>query len=130
LQARFELVRGGYPEPVPAFDRVASWNTEVTRRYGADPNFGARLYATYLTAGLGAPTILTDAIHGRAADGLDVLLQIRNLARSLLDEMERFGVATRQDVGIDSLLDRMRAEAMATDSMVVGDLQCGAYCLV
>lgn len=116
--------------PVPTFDRVTSWNTEVTRRYGANPNFGARLYATYLAAGLGAPTILTDAIHGRGADSCDVLLQVRNLARSLVAEMERFGVATRQEVAVDTLLDQMLAEATATNSMVVGHLQCGAYCTV
>ncbi len=114
--------------PVPTFDRVASWNAEVTRRYGANPNFGASLYAVYLTAGLAEPTLLTDAIHGQGADAADVLLQARNLARSLQAEMERFGVATRDEVGIDTVLDRMLAEATATDSIVVGHLQVGAYC--
>ena len=113
--------------PVPTFDRVASWNTEATRRYGANPNLGAYLYAAYLTAGLRAPTILTDAIHGKGVDGANVLVQVRNLARSLLDEMERFGVATRDEVGIDTLLDRMLSEVTTTDSVVVGHLQCGAY---
>ena len=116
--------------PVPTFDRVASWNTEVTRRYGANPTFGGSLYAAYLTAGLSAPIILTDAIHGQGADSADVLIQVRNLARSLLDEMERFGVATRDEIGVDTLLDRMQAEATATNSIVVGHLQCGAYCTV
>lgn len=116
--------------PVPTFDQVASWNTEVTVRYGADPHCGSRLYAAYVMAGLGEPTVVTAAIHGKGAGGVDVLLQIRNLARSLLDEMERFGVATRQDIGIDTLLERMLAEAVATDSTVVGHLQVGAHCLV
>ena len=74
--------------------------------------------------------MLTDAIHGRGAAGADVLLPARNLARSLLDEMERFGVATREGVDIDTLLDRMLAEVTATDSTVVGHLQCCAYCIV
>ena len=116
--------------PVPTFDKVTSWNAEVTRRYGAKPNYGSCLYATYLSAGLGEPTILTGAIHGQGADGADLLVQVRNPARSLLGEMVRFGVATRHEVGIDTLLDRMLAEATATDSIVVGHLQCGAYCIV
>ena len=35
-----------------------------------------------------------------------------------------------QVVGIDTLLDRMLAEARATDSIGVGHLQCCAYCIV
>ncbi len=116
--------------PVPSFDQVASWNAEVTRRYGANPHFGSSLYAVYLTAGLPEPTILTDTIHGQGADAADVLTQVRNLARSLLAEMEDLGVATRDQVGIDTLLDRMLAEATATQSIVVGHLQLGAYCTV
>ena len=116
--------------PVPTFDSVASWNAEVTRRYGANPNFGSSLFAAFLTAGLGEPVMLTDAIHGQGAGSVNVLVQVRNLARSLLSEMERFGVATRDDVSIDTLLDRMLTEAKATNSVVVGHLQCGAYCIV
>jgi hypothetical protein len=59
-----------------------------------------------------------------------VLLQVRNLARSLLDEMERFGTATREDVGIDTVLDRMTAEATLTGSTVVGHLQVGVHARV
>jgi ubiquinone/menaquinone biosynthesis C-methylase UbiE len=116
--------------PVPTFNRLACWNAEVTRRYGANPNLGSSLYAVYLTAGLPEPTLLADAIHGQGADAADVLTQVRNLSRSLLTEMERFGVATSDQVGIDTALDRMMAEATATDSIVVGHLQVGAYCSV
>jgi SAM-dependent methyltransferase len=115
---------------VPTFDQVTSWNTEVSRRYGADPHLGSSLYATFLTAGLREPTILTGAIHGRGAGAVDVLTQVRNLARTLLAEMQSLGVATPEQVGIDTLLDRMLAEATATDSVVVGHLQVGAYCTV
>jgi len=116
--------------PLPTFEQVARWNAEVTRRSGANPHIGSRLYATYLTAGLPEPAVLTSAVHGRGADALDVLTQTRNLTRSLLPEMERLAVTTPDRVGIDSLLDRMLAEATATDSTVVGHLQCGAYCTV
>ena len=55
--------------PVPTFDRLTAWNTEVTRRYGADPHFGSSLYAVYLAAGLARPTPLADAVHGQGAGG-------------------------------------------------------------
>jgi len=115
---------------VPTFEKVAAWNSDVTRRYGANPNFGSCLLGVYLTAGLPEPTILAHAIHGRGAGALDVLTQCRNLARTLLPELERHGVASREEVGIDTLLDRMLTEATQSDSIVVGHLQVGAYCIV
>jgi len=42
----------------------------------------------------------------------------------------RLGVATREEVGIDTLLDRLRDEAVAADGIVVGHLQVGAWCQV
>ena len=50
--------------------------------------------------------------------------------RSLLPEMERLGVATSAQVDLDTLLDRTLAEAVASDSIVVGHLQVGAWCVV
>ena len=116
-----------YP-PVPTFDQLVSWNTEVTRRYGANPNFGSSLQATFITAGLAKPLVLPESIHGQGSDAADVLHQVRNLARSLLVEMERFGVATSDQVGIDTVLDRMMAEVLTANSIVVGHLQVGVYC--
>jgi predicted O-methyltransferase YrrM len=115
--------------PVASYDRIAQWNIDTTRRYGADPHCGSRLVATYLAAGLAAPTVVLDTVHGRGAGALDVLTRIRNLARSLLPEMERHAVATAEDVGIDTLLDRMLAETTQSDSIIVGHLEAGAYCL-
>ena len=113
--------------PVPTFDQLAAWNTEVTRRYGADPSFGSKLYAVFLAVGLAEPVLLADAIHGEGGDAADVVVQVRNLARSLLNEMERFGVATSDQVDIDTAQDRMMAEVKATNSLVVGHLQVGVY---
>jgi SAM-dependent methyltransferase len=116
--------------PLATFDQVKRWNAETTLRYGADPRMGAKLLATFLTAGLPAPTVRVEALSGKGEDGADVLLRARNLTRSLLPEMERRDVATRAEVGIDTLLERMRREAVAADSVVVGHLEVGAWCRI
>jgi SAM-dependent methyltransferase len=116
--------------PVPTFDRLWEWNAETTRRYGADPCMGVKLVAAFVMAGLPTPHVRATALSGKGADSADLLLLARNLTRSLLPEMERLGVATRAEVGIDTLLSRMQAEANATDSVVVGHLQVGAWCVV
>ena len=41
--------------------------------------------------------------------------------------MERLGVSTAADVGIDTLLERMSKEAAATDSIVIGHNQITAW---
>jgi 2-polyprenyl-3-methyl-5-hydroxy-6-metoxy-1,4-benzoquinol methylase len=116
--------------PLATFDRVTRWTAETTRLYGADPHMGAKLLAAFVTAGLPAPRVRVEALSGKGAGSADLLLLARNLARSLLPEMERRGVATRAEVDVDTLFDRMHAEAMATNSVVVWHLQVAAWCRV
>lgn len=113
--------------PLPTFEQVKRWNAETTRRYGADPRMGARLLATFVGAGLPMPTVRVESLSGKGPASTDLLLLARNLTRSLLPEMERQGVASRGDVGLDTLLQRMQREADAADSIVVGHLQVGAW---
>jgi SAM-dependent methyltransferase len=124
-----ELDYGGISSvpPLPTFDQVWHWNAETTRLYGADPRMGVKLLATYVTAGLPMPTVRVDALSGKGAGSADLLLLARNLTRSLLPEMDRLGVASREQVNIETLLDRMQREAVAADSVVVGHLQFGAW---
>jgi hypothetical protein len=74
--------------------------------------------------------VRVEALSGKGADSADLLLLARNLARSLLPEMEQRGVATRAEVDVDTLFDRMHAEAVRMDSVVVGHLQVAAWCRV
>ena len=116
--------------PLPTFDQLWRWNAETTRLYGADPRMGAKLLATFVTAGLPAPTVRVEALSGKGAGSADLLLLARNLTRSLLPEMDRLGVATRAEVKIETLFERMLSEAVAARSVVVGHLQVGAWCRV
>jgi SAM-dependent methyltransferase len=106
--------------PLPTFDQLWRWNAETTQLYGADPRMGAKLLAAFVTAGLPTPTVRVEALSGKGAGSADLLLLARNLTRSLLPEMERRGVATRAEVRLDTLLERMQSEAVAMDSIVVG----------
>ncbi len=116
--------------PLPTFEQLWRWNTDATRLYGADPHMGAKLLATFITAGLPAATVRVEALSGKGAGSADLLLLARNLTRSLLPEMERLGVATRAEVKLETLFERMHNEAVTTDSVVVGHLQVGAWCRV
>jgi SAM-dependent methyltransferase len=116
--------------PLPTFEQIWRWNADTTRLYGADPRMGAKLLAAFITAGFPATTVRVEALSGKGADSASLLLLARNLTRSLLPEMERLGVATRAEVNIETLLERMQSEAVMMDSLVVGHLQVGAWCHV
>jgi len=116
--------------PLAIFDQVWRWNAETTRLYGAKTNMGDRLYAAFVTAGLPAPTLRAESLWGKAAGAADVLLRTRNLIRSLMPEIVRLGVATREEVGLETLLERMEREAAAVAGVVVGPLEVGAWCRV
>jgi SAM-dependent methyltransferase len=116
--------------PLPTFDQLKRWNTETTLLYGADPRMGAKLLAAFLIAGLPTATVRVESLSGKGAGSADLLLLARNLTRSLLPEMERRGVATRAEVRLDTLLERMQSEAVAMDSVVVGHLQVAAWCRI
>lgn len=115
-----------YP-PVPTFDRCYAWGHETLRRYGTETHMGCKLNATFLAAGLAAPAMRLEAVVGGGGARLDVLELVASLVGALLPEMERLGVASAEEVGIDTLLERMCAEAEATASVVVGHYQVGAW---
>jgi hypothetical protein len=52
---------------------------------------------------------------------------IAELARTLLPAMERLGVATAAEVGIETLADRMCGEVAASGGVVVGRSEIGAW---
>ena len=116
--------------PLPTFEQLWRWNADTTRMYGADPLMGAKLLAAFITAELPPATVRVEALSGKGAGSADLLLLARNLTRSLLPEMDRLGVATRGEVKLETLFERMHGEAVTTDSVVVGHLQVGAWCRV
>ena len=53
--------------------------------------------------------------------------QVAQITRTLLPLMERTGVATAEEVGVETLAERMRAEAVALDATVVSPAFIGAW---
>ncbi len=68
-----------------------------------------------------------EALIGGGANSLGLLQLLADLVATLLPEMERLGVATAAEVGVGTLLERMRDEAIATSSVIFGHYQIGAW---
>ena len=62
---------------------------------------------------------------GSASEG--PLFVAAELARTLLPDMERLGVATAVEVGVDTLAERMRNEIAANHSTVARHSEIGAW---
>lgn len=101
---------GVYP-PNPLLQHVLTWMLEAFRRAGLPVRRGLDLYTVFLDAGLPAPHMRGEAtiIAGPDWLGYD---WIAETARSLLPLILKFGLATEEEVGIDTLAERMRDEAL------------------
>ncbi|MEO6890981.1 MAG: class I SAM-dependent methyltransferase [Ktedonobacteraceae bacterium] len=89
------------------YDQAYSWIRETLRHAGLDFQVGMRLYSLFLDAGLPAPQMYSEAVVGAGPNwgGYEVTaLTIRTLLPLIL----KFGIATKQEVDIDTLTSRLQ----------------------
>jgi SAM-dependent methyltransferase len=113
--------------PVPTFDRACQWASATMRRHGTETHMGTKLHGTFVGAGLGSPTMRLEAPVGGTPANLKWLKRFRELIATLLPEMERLGVATAGQVGIETLVERISDEAARTNSVIIGHFSVGAW---
>ena len=94
---------------------------------GADPEMGLKLHATFLAAGLPAPAMRLESIIAGGTTSLDHVHYEMDLVGTLLDEKERLGIATAEELEPETLADRIFAEVAATESVVLGRAEIGAW---
>jgi len=99
--------------PSPLLEQVWSWIMELYRRAEMDLYPGLRLFSLFQDAGLPDPQMHLDAAVGGGVDwpGYEY---IAGLVRTILPRLVEHGVATADEVDIDSLAERLRAETVAS----------------
>jgi SAM-dependent methyltransferase len=114
-----------YPS-MPLHEDVRRWTTPPPGASGPDVEMGPKLYATFLNAGLPAPHLRLDTPigGGRSWPGYAYLART---VRSLLPFMTKVGVATAEEVDIDTLEDRLRAEVLSHDGIQILAAVVGAW---
>jgi SAM-dependent methyltransferase len=90
-------------------ERMWEWILETYRRAGMDLYMGLRLRSVFAQAGLPAPEMHLDAAAGGGPDWPGYEYMAR-LVRTILPLITKFGVATEDEVKIDTLADRLRDE--------------------
>jgi SAM-dependent methyltransferase len=124
-----EPYRGGirsYP-PVVMYDQSWELVSETVRRLGADPEMGLKLHATFIAAGLRAPSLRLESVIAGGASSSDQVHFEMDLVETLLPEIERLGLAAAGDVDAESLPDQVFEEVSATESVILGRTEIGAW---
>lgn len=108
------------------FSRVGSWIIAGFKAGEAETNMGRRLLSTFLRAGLLRPTMIAAS---RVESGPDAFAYtyLTEILRSLLPILERAGLASGQEVAIDTLADRLRQHATANESVTFLPRMVGAW---
>jgi len=102
----------------PLLNQVWAWITDAFRKSGADTEMGLRLREVFLAAGLAEPQLHGDRPIGAGA-GWGGYSHIAGLMESVLPFLEARGIATAEQVGVDSLCDRLRHEVVSQNGVVV-----------
>jgi 2-polyprenyl-3-methyl-5-hydroxy-6-metoxy-1,4-benzoquinol methylase len=112
--------------PGPLFGRCSEWVTRAFGPAGFEIDMGGKLHATFVDAGLGTPQMIAAGRVGGGA-GSPLYDYMAGVVRSLLPMIERFGVATADEVGIETLAERLRQEALASNACIMLPPLVGAW---
>jgi len=121
----FDQLTGKTVPPAPVVDQVRDWMLDGFARAGIQMEMGHTLYQTFKAAGLPAPQMEIDGFIS-GAEGISPAL-FANVVRTLVPQLEALGVATADQVQIDTLEERMRADLAKTGGVMSTPLLIGAW---
>jgi SAM-dependent methyltransferase len=103
--------------PSALLDQLWQWIMQTYRHAGLDLSMGLHLFQLFGEAGLPAPEMHLDAAVGGGPEwaGYDYMA---SLIRILLPRIVQFGIATPEQVGVDTLAERLRAEVVSQQGVV------------
>ncbi|MGI5241921.1 class I SAM-dependent methyltransferase [Dactylosporangium sp. CA-139066] len=99
---------------------------ETFRRAGMQVRMGRQLFGAFLAAGLPAPAMLDEALTGGGPDFAGYAW-LAGVARALAPVMAKTGVADPERLGLDTLAERIRDDAVARNAVVWTPAFVGAY---
>lgn len=113
--------------PAPTYDLCIRRLADVFRLLGTEANMAVRLYQAFVGAGLPTPTMRMQTFIGGGAGAGDFVHAFAELTEPVIPAMERLGVATAAEIGIETLAERMLREVISNDSVIIGRSEIGAW---
>jgi ubiquinone/menaquinone biosynthesis C-methylase UbiE len=127
-----ELVLGTMPAHVPTLPLTAQsfqWVFDTFQRAGMNLTMGLDLYRVFLEAGLPAPRLLVETL-ALAGEDSPLYDYLAHTVRSVLPLAERLGVATADEVQIETLSERLRREVADAHGVFLSPPMVGAWARV
>ena len=112
--------------PTPTSERLWAWMQAVVRGIGLDPATGYHLRNTFLDAGLPEPEMNVCSPVGGGPDYLGYDHAAESL-RSMLPLILKLGIATEEEVSIDTLAQRLRTETVEAGGVINNPDLVGAW---
>jgi ubiquinone/menaquinone biosynthesis C-methylase UbiE len=124
-----EIDHGGVGSipPAPTYDRCCRLVIETLRSHNTEFQMGSKLHATFVSAGLPAPSMRLESLIGGGSQGADCLYLVAELVATLLPKMEQLGIATATEMESGTLAKRMIDEAVERNSVIFGHWQIAAW---
>jgi ubiquinone/menaquinone biosynthesis C-methylase UbiE len=121
-----EMSTGRAVPEIPLYDQCGRWIRTAFRYAGVETEMGSRLYAVYKQAGLPDPRMISGARveGGPQADFYEWLAET---VRTLLPMIVQTGVATKEEIDIDTLAERLREDVVGGRGIVYSPVYVGAW---
>lgn len=100
-----------YP-PSPLWQQTGSWIAQAFERAGAELRMGFKVYGNFLEAGLPAPQLRFEAILAGGQES-PIYEFVAEVVRAMSPMLVKFGIATAEEVDIETLADRLRDETVS-----------------
>lgn len=116
--------------PTPLYDRACRWTDDTTRLCGQSWNFLERAYSVFIGADLPPPTMRMHTFVAGDSNAREWLMAVGDIVESLLPAMVRLGVATAEEVNLETFRDRLLQEVTSNRSVIVGRSEIGIWTTV
>jgi ubiquinone/menaquinone biosynthesis C-methylase UbiE len=123
----YNMAEGAISHPRAAlWERTFDLIMETLRRAGTQMEMGLKMYLALVEAGLPAPEMRAERIVGGGPEysGYGYVAEV---VRSLLPMAEKLGVVSAEEVGIETLHERIRDEVVALGAAVALPSMAGAW---
>ena len=114
----FTITRSYRNPDTPLTSQLSDWIVEVFERSGANVTMGLELYRVFVEAGLPEPTLDAGLLVGAASDWPGYSY-VANSFRSVVPLLEHYGIATAEEVDVETIPQRVREEIVAAKRPVV-----------
>jgi SAM-dependent methyltransferase len=118
-----------WASPQPAlWSQVRAWFLDALEKAGAEARMGPKLHSLFRAAGLSPSRLLMETY---AEGGPDApAWGWANVVAGVAPLMEKLGVATRAELDLETLADRLLAETVSVDGCVICPPMTGAWSTV